>query len=210
MPMTTSRLAEGSQNWLRYMPPGYDRPDGEAAKTFAESCGSGEDVVDPFGREHAFTVRSRAAAGDHLAESGEVAQGGADGAVGDRSAPPVLADLGGVGGADLRPDVFAGDDGERLAGDRLGDPSEDVGLAAAVDEGRSVFAFAGQPGEEVLDPIRRGGRPGREIDRFEQGPDLRAVLEVFLGELDAPNACRAGRGSSLPRSRTRPGRARVW
>src|SRR5699024_8461459 len=73
--------------------------------------GSGEDVLDPGRGEDAFAVRGCAASGDHLTEAGQVAQGGADGTIGDRSAPPVLAHLGRVSGADPRPDVFAGDDG---------------------------------------------------------------------------------------------------
>ena len=45
--------------------------------------GAGEDVFDPFRREHAFAVVGRPAASDHLAEAGEVAQGSADGSVCD-------------------------------------------------------------------------------------------------------------------------------
>ncbi len=81
-----------------------------------------------------------------------------------------------MGGTDPRPHELAGHDGEGTADDVLADPCEDVGLTAAVDEGAAVVADLRELREEVLDPMRRGGGPGREIDGFEEAADLRAFV----------------------------------
>jgi hypothetical protein len=132
-------------------------------------------------------IRDRSPVEQQLPEPGHIPGGGAQAAVVDGGAQPVMEEAGVVPGAHRRPHQLGDQLGHRLAARPLAHPAQHVGFRRAVQETASVRRLGPQRGQEPVQPARLSGRPvlaGPPVDPLIHPPDVGLRVGVLLQEGD--------------------------